>query len=156
MIYMPLESLSSDKSIGHGLSYKCKYTYHHRLAEKKVWHAYWKLFLNKLEMTCFTLQATSGSLKWPKDKLFQFTCQHSQSLLDVARYWQIQCWTSLLLHWLATGKSNNSFNPSLKLIINESRTRAHAHVRVMRFKALIWLVGLGFIRVGLGVNLGCC
>ena len=24
------------------------------------------------------------------------------------------------------------------------------------FKALIWLVGLGFIRVGLGVNLECC
>ena len=26
----------------------------------------------------------------------------------------------------------------------------------VRFKALIWLVGLGFIRAGLGVNLGCC
>ena len=26
----------------------------------------------------------------------------------------------------------------------------------VRFKALIWLAGLGFIEVGLGVNLGCC
>jgi len=26
----------------------------------------------------------------------------------------------------------------------------------VRFKTLIGLVGLGFIRVGLGVNLGCC
>ena len=26
----------------------------------------------------------------------------------------------------------------------------------VHFKVLIWLVGLGFIRVGLGVNLGCC